>query len=40
MLRTGEPQLLPYERQLELVEQGEIAIMGEIPEHSVWLGCR
>jgi len=38
VLRTGEPQLLPYERTLELVAQGEIEIRGAATEDSSWLG--
>jgi PAS domain S-box-containing protein len=38
VLRTGEPQLLSYERQLELAEQGEIEIVGALSKHSSWLG--
>jgi PAS domain S-box-containing protein len=38
VLRTGEPQLLSYQRHVELVEQGEIEIIGALTEHSSWLG--
>src|SRR6476619_4346714 len=30
VLRTGEPQLIPYTRNLELAEQGEIELLGAI----------
>ncbi len=33
VLRTGEPQLISYERHLELAEQGEIELVGVITEH-------
>jgi PAS domain S-box-containing protein len=39
VLRTGRPQLLPYARQLELVEQGEIELVGGIGEDSSWIGA-
>src|SRR5919198_6429724 len=38
VLRTGEPQLHTYERQQELIAQGEIEQVGAITEDSVWLG--
>ena len=38
VLRTGEPQLIPYERQLQLLEQGEIEQVGVITQDSSWLG--
>src|SRR5919199_3177766 len=38
VLRTGEPQLLDYPRLMELVEQGEIEIVGVAAEESDWLG--
>ena len=38
VLRTGEPQLISYERHLELAEQGEIELIGVITEHTSWLG--
>ena len=38
VLRTGEPQLIPYERWMELAEQGEIELVGVITEHTSWLG--
>src|SRR5439155_15921164 len=38
VLRTGEPQLLTWQRQLELVEEGEIEIVGSYTEDSTWLG--
>jgi PAS domain S-box-containing protein len=37
-LRTGEPQLIPHERYLELVDQGEIEPLGVETEESTWLG--
>ena len=36
MLRTGEPQWLPRERQEELIAQGEFELWGEMSED--WLG--
>ncbi len=38
VLRTGEPQLLTYERALELVERHEIEITGLVTEESSWIG--
>jgi PAS domain S-box-containing protein len=38
VLRTGRPQLLSYERTLELIEQGEIELLGHASEDSTWLG--
>jgi PAS domain S-box-containing protein len=38
LLRTGEPELLTYERHRELLEQGEIEIVGVLTEDSSWLG--
>jgi PAS domain S-box-containing protein len=38
VLRTGEPQLLPYPRTLELIERGEIQLVGSAHESSTWLG--
>jgi PAS domain S-box-containing protein len=38
LLRTGEPQLLTYERHRELAEQGEIELLGALTEDSSWLG--
>ena len=38
VLRTGEPQFLPRARQLELIAQGEIELVGVMTEHSSWLG--
>ncbi len=38
VLRTGESQLLSYERILELTEQGEIELLGTTVEDSNWLG--
>ena len=34
----GEPQLIPHERMLELIEQGEIELVGVATEDSSWLG--
>jgi PAS domain S-box-containing protein len=38
VLRTGEPQLLSYERMQQLIEEGEIEIVGVIVEDSSWVG--
>jgi PAS domain S-box-containing protein len=38
VLRTGQPQLIPRARMLELMEQGEIVIVGFANEDSSWLG--
>jgi GAF domain-containing protein len=38
VLRAGEPQLLPRARQLELIAQEEIELVGVMTEHSSWLG--
>jgi PAS domain S-box-containing protein len=38
VLRTGEPQLLTYERALELVEQDEIELTGTATEDTSWIG--
>jgi PAS domain S-box-containing protein len=38
VLRTGEPQLLSYERMRELIEQGEIEQVGATSDESNWLG--
>jgi PAS domain S-box-containing protein len=38
VLRTREPQLLPRDRQFELISSGEIELVGVITEHSCWLG--
>ena len=38
VLRTGEPHLLPYARTLELIELGEIELVGPVHESSTWLG--
>ncbi len=38
MLRTGEPQLLDYERWTGLVARGEIEALGVTVEESSWLG--
>jgi PAS domain S-box-containing protein len=38
VLRTGEPQLLPFERMKELVAQGEVEFVGFTSEESTWVG--
>jgi PAS domain S-box-containing protein len=38
VLQSGAPQLIPYKRQLQLIEQGEIEQVGVITENSTWLG--
>jgi PAS domain S-box-containing protein len=38
VLRTGAVQLLTYARMLELIERGEIELVGALPEDSTWLG--
>src|SRR5579862_9656837 len=38
VLRTGEPHLLTYERHKELIEQGEIVLVGVLTRDSSWLG--
>jgi PAS domain S-box-containing protein len=38
VLRSAEPQLLPYARTLELIEHGEIELVGPLHENSTWLG--
>jgi GAF domain-containing protein len=38
VLRTGEPQLLTYDRALELIERGEIEFRGFVTEETTWLG--
>ena len=38
VLRTGEPQLIPYARTLGLIETGEIELVGTLHESSTWLG--
>ena len=38
VLRTGKPQLLPWQLQLKLIEQGEIELVGDWTEDSIWLG--
>jgi PAS domain S-box-containing protein len=37
-LRTGEPQLITYQRHQELIDQGEIELVGVVTEDSSWLG--
>jgi PAS domain S-box-containing protein len=38
VLRTGEPQLIPYERLSQLIEAGEIELVGRAGEDSSWVG--
>jgi PAS domain S-box-containing protein len=38
ILRTGEPELLTYERHQQLLDQGEIEIVGVLTEDTSWLG--
>jgi PAS domain S-box-containing protein len=38
VLRTGEPQLLSYQRYKQLIGQGEIELVGAMTEDSSWLG--
>jgi PAS domain S-box-containing protein len=38
ILRTGEPELLTYDRHKELFEQGEIQVVGVLTEETSWLG--
>ncbi len=38
MLRTGEPQLVTYDRFVELVKQEEFELRGVATEHSTWVG--
>jgi PAS domain S-box-containing protein len=38
MLRTGKPQLVTYDRFVELIEQKEVELRGVATEHSSWLG--
>ncbi|HEY7693222.1 MAG TPA: GAF domain-containing protein [Gaiellaceae bacterium] len=38
MLRTGEPQLVTYERFTELVEQKEVELRGVSTDQSTWVG--
>src|SRR5262249_39568444 len=38
VLRTGGPQLISYERWINLIEQGEIELVGVANEESTWLG--
>src|SRR5205823_3081379 len=38
VLRTGEPELIDYERHMALIEQGEIVLLGLLTEDSSWLG--
>jgi len=38
VLRTGEPQLISYERWVALIEQGDIESVGVTIEESSWIG--
>ena len=38
VLRTGKPQLVSAKRHRELVEQGEVELVGALTEESSWLG--
>jgi GAF domain-containing protein len=38
VLRTGEPQLLSYQRYKQLIGQGEVELVGALTEDSSWLG--
>jgi PAS domain S-box-containing protein len=38
VLRTGEPQLVTYERHLELIESGEMELVGAVTDETSWLG--
>src|SRR5262245_52759563 len=38
VLRTGEPELLTYERFSELIAQGEIELLGLVTDDASWLG--
>jgi PAS domain S-box-containing protein len=38
VLRTGEPQLISYERMTELIEHGEVELLGVLTKDSSWLG--
>jgi PAS domain S-box-containing protein len=38
VLRTGEAQLLDYERHRELVEHGEVELLGVLTEDTTWVG--
>jgi PAS domain S-box-containing protein len=38
VLRTGEPQLLDYGRMMQLVESGEVELVGVTVEDSSWIG--
>ena len=39
MLRTGKPQLVPYERFTELIEQKEVELRGVATPDSSWVGA-
>jgi PAS domain S-box-containing protein len=38
MLRTGKPQLVPYERFVELLEQKEVELRGAVTGQATWVG--
>ncbi len=38
MLRTGKPQLVPYERFEALIEQKEVELRGVVTEEASWIG--
>jgi PAS domain S-box-containing protein len=38
VLRTGEPQLIPRERLVQLIDAGEIELVGAHTEDTCWLG--
>jgi PAS domain S-box-containing protein len=38
MLRTGQPQLVTYERFTQLIEQGEVELRGVATEDNTWIG--
>jgi PAS domain S-box-containing protein len=38
VLRTGKPQLIPNERLLELIDQGELELVGVTSKEASWLG--
>jgi len=39
VLQTNAPQLVDYERYLELIERGEIDVVGATSEEQTWLGA-
>ena len=38
VLRTGEPQLITYQRTREMIAAGELELVGVLTEHSSWIG--